>query len=180
LDGLSRVVVGGSVTEATATVTLLSNDSAGAQAGVEATAARGAVGVAGARTRDELRTRSGAGCSGLAGASGVVGGSGCSAALGDARSGLRVGTLNSLRGVVVGGSVTKAAPTVALLSDDGASTFATVETAAAGCAIRVARTWAGDELGAGGCARDERGSREVDEKETEDDRELHVNECEGV
>jgi hypothetical protein len=54
LDLLRRVVVRELVAEATATVALLRNNGAGALAGVEATAARGAVGVALARTSDEL------------------------------------------------------------------------------------------------------------------------------
>ena len=53
-EGAGGVVVGLSVAEAAAAVTLLGDDGTGTFAGSEAAAARGAVGVAGADACDEL------------------------------------------------------------------------------------------------------------------------------
>jgi len=56
---LAGSVIVGFRAEATATVALQGYDSAGALAGVEATAARGTIGIGFARTSDELSARSG-------------------------------------------------------------------------------------------------------------------------
>lgn len=125
----------------------MSNDGAGALAGVEAAAARGAVCVAAAGTGDELGARGNGSSGGVVGGSRGRGrGSGSSGL--DSRSRLGVRALDSLRGVVVGAGVAEPASTVTLLSDDCTSALAGVEATAARCTVRVRLARAGDELGA--------------------------------
>ncbi len=153
LDQLGGVVVGGSIAEAATTVALLSDNGTSALAGVEATAARCAIGVAGASTGDELRARSSSW--GSRRSSSVVGrGSSGGTTLGHARSGLSVGALDGLGSVVVGGGVAEPATTVTLLSDDGTSALAGVEATAARCTVGVRLAGTSDELGTGGCTGD--------------------------
>jgi hypothetical protein len=127
---------------------------------VESTAARRAVGVACARTGNELRalgdrrSTGGAASRGL----GVIVRRGSLAVLGNARSGLSVRALDLLCGDVVGGGISETTTTVPLLSDDGSGAFAAVEAAAGGGAVDVRLTWASNELGARSSARDVCGS----------------------
>jgi hypothetical protein len=151
-ESLSSVVVGLSISKATATIALLGNDSAGALSGVEATAAGSAIGIRGARAGDELGSGSLLSSAALVGIATVV-------VIVVVGRGLETEGDSS---VGIGLSISKATTSITLLGDNGTSTLSSVEsTAARGASgIRLAR--ASDELGALG------GSKESQAKDSSD------------
>ena len=141
----SRVAIGLCITKPTASVTFLGDDRTSTLAGVEAAAAICAIGVAGARTGDELcsstitsAVASGR-CLGGGGDSGRLG-----RGLGDC-SGSSTAKQRESR-VAIGLCITKPTASVTFLSDDRARTLAGVEAAAAVCTIGVAGTRTSNEL----------------------------------
>jgi len=173
LDFLSGDVVGLGISVTTSTVTLLSNDGAGALAGIETAASARAISIALARAGDELGAFSG-------GRRSIAGGRRLSVVttlvrigrcgIGRCRAARRrvairstvalstwkdgIGALDFLSGDIVGLSVSVAASTVTLLSNDGAGAFAGVETTASTRTVRVGLAGASNELGARGSAGD--------------------------
>jgi hypothetical protein len=136
-QGASRVVVGLRITKSTASVNLLGDDRTRTLARVEAAATVCTIGVAGARTSNELRSRSAAGAGRCLG--GGDGGSG------SGRLGRCLAEQRESR-VVVGLRITKSTTSVNLLGDDRTRTFARVKAAAAVSAIGVAGARTSDEL----------------------------------
>lgn len=133
-DGLGRVVVGLRVTMAASTIALESNDGTSAEASVETAASGGAVAVRAAGASNEL--------------SSAALDQGCPVLLSRRDGNVVPGQL--LGSVVVRLGISVAATTITLEGNDGASTEASVETAASLSAIAIGGAFASDELGAGG------------------------------
>jgi hypothetical protein len=138
-EGARRVVVWLRITKPAATITLLSDDRTRTFARVEAAAPGCAVGIAGARTGDELRSST---VSSAVAAGRCLGGDGGS---GSGRVG-RCLPEQDASCVIIRLRITKSTASVTLLSDDRACTFARVEAAAAGCAVGVASARTSNEL----------------------------------
>lgn len=154
MDDLSGTVVWRSVTETTSTISLLSDNGAGALASGERTTIGSAFRVGSTDTGDELGARRLSGAIVRSDAWSWCGGSwgSCgwwrSSAIYDTRSGECVGALDNLSGAVVWSWFAETAATIALLGDDGASTLSSVEPTAVRGAVCVPRAHAGNELGA--------------------------------
>src|SRR5439155_1358516 len=141
-QGASRVVVGLRITKPAATITLLSDDSTRTFPRLEAAAAGSAIGVAGARTSDELLSST---VSSVVVAGRCFGGGSGGSSASVARFGRCLPAQGAGR-VIIRLRITKPTASVTLLGDDRTRTFARLEATAAGSAIGVAGASTSNEL----------------------------------
>lgn len=149
-ENTGSIVVGSCVTETAATITFEGYNSTSTFASVEATASTLAFGVVGTGTSDKLSAWW------LAGSCSWGSRSSSTAVVDNWGSrGSRGLTPQHTGSVVVGNTVTEAASTITLKSDDGTCTLASVESTAPRTTVGIGVARASNELGTGSLTRNE-------------------------